>query len=56
MKLLCVVSAAQRALQCNPTLLPVREWLATTLREADRDEARAQRRILERMREVSAPK
>ena len=50
------IEAARRALQLNPTLVPVRQWLINALREAGRgDEQREQELILRRMKDAAPP-
>jgi hypothetical protein len=49
------IEAARRALEFNPTLLPVREWLAEALRKAGRgDQQREQEQIIQRMKTARA--
>ena len=50
------IAAAERALELNPTLVPVREWLASALRKAGREaEADEQQQILRRMHGARPP-
>lgn len=50
------IESAERALELNPTLIPVREWLAAAYRDAGRPaEQREQEEILRRMRDARPP-
>ncbi|HUQ72941.1 MAG TPA: tetratricopeptide repeat protein [Planctomycetaceae bacterium] len=50
------LAAARSALELNPTLIPVREWLADALGRAGRTtEQQEQQRILRRMRDARPP-
>lgn len=50
------IAEARHALELNPTLLPVRQWLIEALREAgQRDEQRDEEHILRRMQEARPP-
>jgi tetratricopeptide (TPR) repeat protein len=51
------IDAAREALQLNPTLVPVREWLVEACRRAGRDEKQHEHeRILERMKSARPPR
>ncbi|HVW00263.1 MAG TPA: multiheme c-type cytochrome, partial [Planctomycetaceae bacterium] len=50
------LASARRALEFNPTLVPVREWLVKACRRLDREEeAREQETIIERMQTSRLP-
>jgi hypothetical protein len=51
------IAAARRALELDPTLVSVREWLAEACRKAGRvDEQREQKRFVERMQGARPPR
>ncbi|HEX6986002.1 MAG TPA: cytochrome c3 family protein [Planctomycetaceae bacterium] len=50
------IASAERALELNPTLIPVREWLADAYRAVGRiEEQREQEEIVRRMRSARVP-